>query len=128
VFDPPVPGSPAATPLQPPPTAAAEPEAASSIISRDITPNGDPISPATIFTLPMDTVAVRVAYPGGKTHPARFELLQGRAVLSSCKAETSTPGMAWCKFDVSLRKGNYSIAFAANNVLLGRFPFTVIGR
>jgi hypothetical protein len=29
---------------------------------------------------------------------------------------------------VGLRKGNYSIAFTANNVILGQFPFTVIGR
>ena len=36
------------------------------VIARDITPNGDPISPATVFTLPMDAVAVRIAYPGGK--------------------------------------------------------------
>jgi hypothetical protein len=98
-----------------------------SIIARDITPNGDPISPATVFTLPMESVAIRVAYPGGKPGGARFQVLQGKAILSSCSAESS-PGIAWCKFNVSLRKGLYSISLTANNVLLGQFPFTVIGR
>ena len=98
------------------------------VIARDITPNGDPISPATVFTLPMDAVAVRVAYPGGKPPGARFQVTQGKAVLSSCSAEWSAPGIAWCKFNVSLRKGNYSIALTANNTVLGQFPFTVIGR
>jgi hypothetical protein len=98
------------------------------VIARDITPNGDPISPATVFTLPMDAVAVRVAYPGGKSGGARFQITQGKAVLSSCSAEWSAPGIAWCKFNVSLRKGMYSISLTANNVLLGQFPFAVIGR
>jgi len=98
------------------------------VLARDITPNGDPISSATIFTLPMEAVAIRVDYPGGRTDAARFQLFQGKAVLSSCRAEYAGPGTAWCKFNVSLRKGNYSIAFTANNVLLGHFPFTVIGR
>lgn len=98
-----------------------------SIIARDITPNGDPISPATVFTLPMESVAIRVAYPGGKPNGARFQVLQGKAVLSSCNAESS-PGIAWCKFTVSLRKGVYSISLTANNQVLGQFPFAVIGR
>jgi hypothetical protein len=62
------------------------------IIARDITPNGDPISPATVFTLPMDAVAVRVDYPG-KPVAARFEVRQGKAVLSPCAAERNTPGI-----------------------------------
>ena len=98
------------------------------VIARDITPNGDPISPATVFTLPMDAVAVRVAYPGGKPAGARFQVTQGQAVLSSCSAEWGAPGIAWCKFNVSLRKGMYSISLTANNVVLGQFPFAVIGR
>lgn len=98
------------------------------IIARDMTPNGDPISPATVFTLPMESVAVRVAYPGGKPGGARFQVRQGKAVLSSCSAEWSAPGIAWCKFNVSLRKGNYSIFLTANNAVVGQFPFTVIGR
>jgi hypothetical protein len=116
--------------LSPEPPVAGEPAGAglASIISRDITPNGDPISPATIFTLPMNAVAVRVDYPATRAKSARFLLSQGRAVLASCKAETSAPSTAWCEFNVSLRKGNYSISFADNNVLLGQFPFTVIGR
>jgi hypothetical protein len=99
-----------------------------SIIARDITPNGDPISPATVFTLPMESVAIRVAYPGGKPDGARFQMRQGKALLSSCPAESSSPGIAWCKFNVSLRKGIYSISLTANNQVLGQFPFTVIGR
>jgi hypothetical protein len=98
------------------------------VIARDVTPNGDPISPDTIFPLPMDTVAIRVDYPSDRPAAARFQLRQGRAVLASCNADKSPPGTAWCRFSVSLRKGNYSIAFTANNVLLGQFPFTVIGR
>lgn len=115
----------------PPPEPPAEPDPAShrtaSIIARDITPNGDPISPAAVFTLPMDTVAIRIDDPG-RADRARFQLRQGKAVLSSCNADRSTPGIAWCKFNVSLRKGNYSISLSANNVVLGQFPFTVIGR
>ena len=99
------------------------------IIARDMTPNGDPISPAAVFTLPMEGVAIRVANSGGaKSRVARFQLRQGKAVLASCNADWSTPGIAWCKFQASLRKGNYSIAFTNNNTVLGQFPFTVIGR
>ena len=98
------------------------------VIARDMTPNGDPISPATVFTLPMESVAVRVAYPGGRSNTARFQVRQGKAVLSSCSAEWSAPGIAWCRFNVNLRKGNYSISLTANNTVLGQFPFTVIGR
>jgi len=98
------------------------------VIARDITPNGDPISPAQIFTLPMDTVAVRVANASHGGQPGRFQLLAGRAVLQTCTAEHNNTGTAWCKFTVGLRKGNYSIAFTANNVLVGQFPFTVLGR
>ena len=75
----------------------------------------------------MDTVAIRVDYPG-RPNGAHFQLRQGRAVLASCSAERNMPGIAWCKFSASLRKGNYSISFTANNVLVGQFPFTVIGR
>jgi hypothetical protein len=127
------PPSAAASQPSPPPVASAPVEeqrstGAVSTISRDITPNGDPISPATIFTLPMESVAIRVDYAGGKSAASRFQLRQGKAVVSSCSADKTTPGIAWCKFDVSLRKGNYSIAFTANNALVGQFPFTVIGR
>jgi hypothetical protein len=120
----------AASPPAPQPGAEPKPAEIGSepVIARDITPNGDPISPATIFTLPMDAVAIRVDDPGGRSNAPRFQVRQGKAVLSSCTAERSTPGIAWCKFAVSLRKGNYSISLTANNVLLGQFPFTVIGR
>ena len=123
----------AAAPTSPaPPPASGEINGAGAgfdpIIARDMTPNGDPISPATVFTLPMESVAVRVAYPGGKPSGARFQVRQGKAVLSSCSAEWSASGIAWCKLGVSLRKGNYSISFIANNSVLGQFPFTVIGR
>jgi hypothetical protein len=128
-------GAPAPPPPAPPPAAPAavvdteqRSTGAVATISRDITPNGDPISPAAIFTLPMDSVAVRVGYAGGKTAVSRFQLLQGRTVVAACNADKSTPGIAWCKFTVSLRKGNYSIAFTANNALVGQFGFTVIGR
>jgi hypothetical protein len=130
----PLPPPTAAGPSLPPPEAPAPAAAeqgsagAASTISRDITPNGDPISPATIFTLPMESVAIRVDYAGGKSAVSRFQLRQGKAIVSSCSADKSTPGIAWCKFNVSLRKGNYSIAFTANNALVGQFPFTVIGR
>ena len=76
----------------------------------------------------MDSVAVRVPYAGGRPGVARFQLLQGRTVLTSCNADRTTPGTAWCKFNVSLRKGVYSISFTANSVPLGRYAFTVIGR
>ena len=78
--------------------------------------------------MPMDAVAIRVDYPGRENGALRFQLMQGRAVLSSCAAQQAAPGTAWCKFDVELRKGMYRISFTANNVLLGQFPFTVIGR
>jgi len=96
-------------------------------VARGVTPNGDPISPATAFTLPMPGVAIRVDYPGGKADAVRFQLMQGRAVLSSCAAQRGAPGTAWCKFNMSLRKGAYSIAVTANNTPLGQFPFTVLG-
>lgn len=131
VLDPSVVATAAAAPA-PPPKTSGEINSADAgldpIIARDMTPNGDPISPATVFTLPMEAVAVRVAYPGGKPGGARFQVRQGKAVLSSCSAEWSAPGIAWCKFEVSLRKGNYSISLIANNTVLGQFPFTVIGR
>jgi hypothetical protein len=76
----------------------------------------------------MDSVAIRVDYPGGTVGAPRFQVRQGKAVLSSCNAEQSTPGIAWCRFDLSLRKGNYSISLTANNVLLGQYGFAVIGR
>jgi len=122
----------AAAPASPPPQTSGEINGAGAgldpIIARDMTPNGDPISPATVFTLPMEGVAVRVAYPGGKPSGAQFQVRRGKAVLSSCSAEWSAPGIAWCKLGVSLRKGNYSISFIAKNSVLGQFPFTVIGR
>lgn len=103
------------------------PASVASTVARGVTPNGDPISPATAFTLPMPGVAIRVDYPGGKTDAVRFQLMQGRAVLSSCAAQKGAPGTAWCKFNMSLRKGAYSIAATANNTPLGQFPFTVLG-
>ena len=126
-----VPAAQAGLPPEAPPSPAADQPARGIVptIARDITPNGDPISPASIFTLPMDAVAVRVDYPGGVPgKAARFELLQGRKVIASCRPETSAPKTAWCAFNVSLRKGSYAISFALNNVPLGQFPFTVIGR
>jgi len=133
VIDPwpsPSPDAPSAPGSEPAALAAAKRESDrfESIIARDITPNGDPISPAAVFTLPMDAVAIRVDDPGARASTARFQVLQGKTVLSSCNAERGTPGVAWCKFNVSLRKGNYSIALTENNVRLGQFPFTVIGR
>jgi len=77
-----------AAPQAPPrpgqPPVAPEPASAglAPTISRDIIPNADPISPATVFTLPMDAVAVRVPYAGGRPGVARFQLLQGRTVLN----------------------------------------------
>jgi hypothetical protein len=117
------------TPSAPPAAAPSAPPAAAPLtptISRDITPNGDPISPATIFETPMPSVAVRVDYPGRAQGPLRFQLLRGRTVLSSCKAETGGQS-AWCAFNLDLRKGNYTIAFGAGNTMVGEFPFTVIG-
>lgn len=128
VFDPPAP-TPAAVQADPPPAAETAPArgALASVLARGMTPNGDPISPATIFTLPMESVAIRVDYPGS-ANAVRFRLLQGRAVIASCDGQKGGAGTAWCKFDVSLRKGVYSIAVSANNAPLGQFPFTVIGR
>src|ERR1700722_17358403 len=119
--------SPSRSEVQP----AAEPKRANAgtppIIARGMTPNGDPILPGPLFTLPMDSVAIRVAYPGSAAGPARFRLLQGRALIASCNAQRGASGTAWCKFDVALRKGNYSIAMTASNALLGQYPFTVVG-
>jgi hypothetical protein len=154
-FNPPPPASPAATtpaaaPIPPaaspaPPSIAAAPSATTpivaappslarpvmpeplaSVIARDITPNGDPISPATVFTLPMNAVAIRVA-TRGQTAGLRFQLMQGKAVLATCPAERADE-TAWCKFNAQLRKGFYSIVLIAGRDLLGQFPFTVIGR
>lgn len=131
VFDPPIaaPAAAQAEPAEPSPAGdnARPSGAVASIVARGITPNGDPISPATIFTLPMESVAIRVDYPGS-ANAVRFRLLQGRAVIASCDGQKGAAGTAWCKFDVSLRKGAYSIAVSANNAPLGQFPFTVIGR
>lgn len=115
-----------APPPSPAPPVAAEP--LPSIIARGITPNGDPISPATVFTLPMNTVAIRVETRGTAGGALRFQLMQGKAVLASCPAERTASGTAWCQFNTGLRKGFYSIALTANRELLGQFPFTVIGR
>lgn len=98
-----------------------------SIISRDITPNGDPISPGPLFTLPMNAVAIRVDDPAAMAATDRFVLLQGRAVITSCIGQKTPPRAVWCRFAVGLRKGNYAIAFTANNTLVGQFPFTVLG-
>ena len=131
------PGAPPPSGAQPtvPPTSNAallpvEPAPPPSMIARDITPNGDPISPDTTFTLPMRSVAIRAAYPVGTAGALRFQLVQGRAVLAACPAQTAkaVPGTAWCKFNVELRKGLYAITLTANNVVLGQYPFTVIGR
>ncbi len=113
----------------PPQQAEATANSLAAVIARGITPNGDPISPATTFTLPMHSVAIRVEYPNRS--PARrlsFQLMQGRIVLGSCPAQAAPPTGAWCKFDVELRKGVYTIALSADRTPLGQFPFTVIGR
>jgi hypothetical protein len=108
------------------PAAGGEPRGVT--IARDMTLNGDPISPATMFTLPMDAVAIRADDPGAASADiAQFHLMQGPAVLSSCAAQ-KVPGAFWCKFDFALRKGNYAISFAVNNKPVGQYPFTVIGR
>lgn len=99
-----------------------------STIARDMTPNGDPISPETTFTLPMPSVAIRVDEPATPAGSLRFQLMQGRAVLATCVGRHAVPGGAWCRFAIDLRKGVYSIAVSAGNGLLGQFPFTVIGR
>ncbi|HYM72233.1 MAG TPA: hypothetical protein VET89_04580 [Stellaceae bacterium] len=114
--------------LPPPAEARNANNGVTPIVARDITPNGDPISPATVFTLPMNSVAVRVDYPGASTDAVSFQLRQGGVALSSCIAQKGAPGTAWCKFDAGLRKGNYSISLTVNRTLLGQFPFTVIGR
>jgi hypothetical protein len=108
---------------------AAAPQAGgmAAVIARDITPNGDPISPGPFFTLPMNTVAIRVEYPGSKSDGARFQLLQGRGVIAACVAERRPAGTAWCRFTAGLRKGNYSIALTVSNRVVGQFPFTVLG-
>ena len=124
------PASPAPIPAAPPlpsSTSPAAPEPLSAVIARDITPNGDPISPATVFTLPMNAVAIRVE-TRGRTGGLRFQLMQGKAVLATCPAERATDGTSWCKFNAQLRKGFYSIALTTSRDLLGQFPFTVIGR
>jgi hypothetical protein len=124
------PASPAPTPATPPlPSSAspAAPEPLSSVIARDITPNGDPISPATVFTLPMNAVAIRVE-TRGRAGGLRFQLMQEKTVLATCPAERAADGTAWCKFTAQLRKGFYSIALTTGRDLLGQFPFTVIGR
>lgn len=122
----------AVPPHLPAPSLPVDPNPASTgpdwVIARDMTPNGDPISPATVFTLPLEALAVRVAYPSAGSRAVRFQLRQGKAVLASCNADWTTPGIAWCKFKASLRKGTYSIALSNNNVVLGQFPFAVIGR
>ncbi|HWB47888.1 MAG TPA: hypothetical protein VG651_02165 [Stellaceae bacterium] len=104
------------------------PEPPASVIARGITPNGDPISPATVFSLPMNSVAIRVGYHGQSGAALRFQLTQGRTVLATCPAERAEPGIAWCKFNVELHKGFYTIALTAGRELISRFPFTVIGR
>jgi hypothetical protein len=98
-----------------------------AVIARDITPNGDPILPRTAFNLPMDAVAIRADYSPGTAGALRFQLHQGRATLSTCTAQKPAPGVAWCKFDISLRKGLYSISFIAGNAVLGQFQFAVFG-
>jgi hypothetical protein len=125
------PALPDATPAVSSPPPAAPPAAAeplASVIARGMTPNGDPISPETVFTLPMRSVAIRVDYRGRAAATLRFQLMQGKAVLATCPAERAAGGTAWCKFNVDLRKGVYSIALTADRDLLGQFPFTVIGR
>jgi hypothetical protein len=133
-FDPPTAPSPVATQAAQAPASQAPPQTGgqggilSSTVARDITPNGDPILPATTFSQPVDSVAIRVDYPQRDTGALRFYLLQGRTVMSPCAAHKGAPGIAWCKFDGQLRKGVYSILFTANNVSLGQFAFTVIGQ
>lgn len=123
------PSSPALIPAEPPspgPATTVEPPA--SVIARGITPNGDPISPATVFPLPMNAVAIRVEVRSRSGGALRFQLMQGKAVLATCPAERNAGGAAWCQFSVGLHKGFYSIALTADREFLGQFPFTVIGR
>ncbi len=133
-FDPPTAPSPAATQTAQASASPASPQTGSpdgilsSTVARDVTPNGDPILPATTFSQPVDSVAIRVDYPQRDTGVLRFFLRQGKTVMSPCVAHKGTPGTAWCKFDGELRKGVYSILFTVNNVPLGQFPFTVIGQ
>ena len=125
--------APAALPPPAPQESATRPPATEGerngvTIARDITPNGDPISAATMFTLPINAVAIRADDPSAaKTDLAKFQLMQGPAVLSSCAAQ-KLPGAFWCKFEFALRKGNYAISFAVNNKPVGQYPFTVVGR
>jgi hypothetical protein len=123
------PAPPSARPAMAQPSATPESahNAAVAVIARDITPNGDPILPHTAFTLPMDAVAIRADYSPRSAGALRFQLHQGSATLSTCVAQNAAPGTAWCKFDISLRKGLYSISFIAGNAVLGQFPFTVFG-
>jgi hypothetical protein len=129
----PPPATPTTTPsatANPSPQAgpAREDRANAPVIARSITLNGDPISPGPLFTLPMDSVAIRVPNVASTAEAARFQLLQGQTVIAACNAQHGASGTAWCKFDVALRKGAYSIAFTADNRLLGQYPFTVLGR
>jgi hypothetical protein len=98
-----------------------------SVIARDMTLNGDPISPGTIFTMPMNTVAIRVDYTSREAGLLRFHLMQGRALLATRAAQKIAAGTVWCKFGVQLKKGNYTVSFTANNTVLGEFTFAVIG-
>jgi hypothetical protein len=135
-FDSPPPARlPAAPSVAAAPSAPARPPAPqqpatplASVTARGITPNGDPISPASVFTLPLNSIAIRVDYEGRPTATLRFQLMQGKAVLATCPAERVAGGPTWCNFNVELRKGLYSITFTADRELLGQFPFTVIGR
>ncbi|HTW53137.1 MAG TPA: hypothetical protein VME45_14695 [Stellaceae bacterium] len=119
------PASPAATRLPAPAENAGN--APVAVIARDITPNGDPILPQTAFDLPMDAVAIRVEHSPRTAGALRFQLNQGRATLSTCVAQKAPPDIAWCKFDISLRKGAYLISLTAGNAVRGQFPFTVFG-
>ena len=67
----------------------------------------------------------RLSRRQGRRRPLSADAGKGRPLLYW--PERGAPGTAWCKFNVSLRKGAYSIAATANNAPLGQFPFTVIG-
>src|SRR5215469_14173278 len=116
-----LPIAPAGAATIPAPAPPAPQPTLTSTLARGMTPNGDPISPGTIFTSPMPAVAIRVDYPSRAGTALRFNLMQGRAVLSSCIAQRAAPSTAWCKFNVPLRKGMYEIALTANNTLVGQF-------
>jgi hypothetical protein len=84
------PPPPAASQPSPPPVASAPVEeqrstGAVSTISRDITPNGDPISPATIFTLSPSASTTRAANPP----PPAFNC--GKEKPSSLRAAPTKP-------------------------------------